>query len=102
MRKINRYISRSVASAIGMVLLVLMALFFIAALIDEMDGLRANYTAVEMLIYICFTMPRRLYEIIPYACLIGCLVGLGMLASSSELVIVRAAEIGRASCRERG
>lgn len=93
MRKINRYISRSVASAIGMVLLVLMALFFIAALIDEMDGLRANYTAVEMLIYICFTMPRRLYEIIPYACLIGCLVGLGMLASSSELVIVRAAGV---------
>lgn len=93
MRKINRYISNTVASAIGMVLLVIMALFFIAALIDEMDGLRANYTAVEMLIYISFTMPRRLYEIIPYACLIGCLVGLGMLASSSELVIMRAAGV---------
>ena len=71
MRKINRYISRSVTSAIGMVLLVIMALFFVAALIDEMDGLRANYTILEMLIYIGFTLPRRLYEVIPFACLIG-------------------------------
>lgn len=93
MRKINRYISRSVTSAIGMVLLVIMALFFVAALIDEMDGLRANYTILEMLIYIGFTLPRRLYEVIPFACLIGCLVGLGMLASSSELVIMRAAGV---------
>lgn len=93
MRKINRYISQSVTSAVTMVLLVIMVLFFIAALIDEMGSLRGNYTILEMLIYIGFTLPRRLYEIIPFACLIGCLVGLGILASSSELVIMRAAGV---------
>ena len=33
------------------------------------------------------------YEIVPYAALIGCLVGLGMLANNSELVVMRAAGI---------
>ena len=93
MNKIDRYISRSVTGAISIVLLVFMALFVIAALIDEMGGLRANYTAIEALIYVGYTLPRRLYEIIPFVCLIGCLIGLGLLASTSELVIIRAAGI---------
>src|SRR5690554_4815004 len=93
MNKIDRYISRSVTAAISIVLLVFMALFVIAALIDEMGGLRANYTAIEALIYVGYTLPRRLYEIIPFVCLIGCLIGLGLLASTSELVIIRAAGI---------
>ena len=93
MRKIDRYISRSVINAISMVLLVFMALFFIAALIDEMGDLRGDYTLVEALIYIAYTLPRRLYEIIPFVCLIGCLIGLGLLANTSELVIMRAAGV---------
>jgi lipopolysaccharide export system permease protein len=38
-------------------------------------------------------VPRRLYDLIPYSCLIGSLAGLGLLASSSELVIIRAAGV---------
>lgn len=93
MRKINRYVSRSITNAVLMVLLVVMALLLIAALVDEIDSLRGNYTSREMLIYVALTMPGRLYEIMPFACLIGCLVGLGMLASTSELVVMRAAGI---------
>jgi lipopolysaccharide export system permease protein len=52
-----------------------------------------QYTAYEAFKYMLFTMPRRLYDYIPYSCLIGCLAGLGLLASSSELVIIRAAGV---------
>ncbi len=93
MRKLNRYVFSSVAGAISMVLVVVMALLFIAALIDEVGDLRGDYTFVEMLLYVLLTMPRRIYEIIPFVCLIGCLIGLGLLASSSELVVMRAAGI---------
>lgn len=93
MRKINRYISRSVTGAITMVLIVIMALLLISAFIDEIGSVRGNYTFGEMLIYVALTMPRRMYEILPFACLIGCLIGLGILANSSELVIMRAAGI---------
>ena len=46
---------------------------------------------------VVMTAPRRLYEMLPMAALIGCLIGLGALASSSELTIMRAAgvSIGR-------
>lgn len=93
MRKINRYIARSVIGAVSMVLLVIMALLAIAAFVDEIGDLRGDYTFVEIAIYVGLTLPRRLYEILPFACLIGCLIGLGILANSSELVIMRAAGI---------
>jgi lipopolysaccharide export system permease protein len=93
MRKINRYIAQAVIGAVSMVLLVIMALLVIAAVVDEVGSVRGNYTWLEMLKYVGLTMPRRLYEILPFACLIGCLIGLGILANSSELVIMRAAGV---------
>lgn len=93
MRKINRYIAQSVIGAVSMVLLVIMALLIIAAVVDEVGSIRGNYNWLEMLKYVGLTMPRRLYEILPFACLIGCLIGLGILANSSELVIMRAAGV---------
>ena len=47
--------------------------------------------------YVLLTAPRRAYEMLPMAALIGCLIGLGTLASNSELTIMRAAgvSIGR-------
>lgn len=93
MRKINRYIYGVVFSAIGMTLLVFMSLDFIFSLINQLDSLEGNYTATEAFIYLLLTLPRRIYTFMPFACLIGCMAGLGILASSSELVIVRAAGV---------
>lgn len=93
MRKLNRYVFRTVSAAVGMVLLVVTALLFISALIDEIGELGGSYTFFEMLIYVLLSLPRRIYDIIPFACLIGCLIGLGVLASSSELVVMRAAGV---------
>ena len=38
-------------------------------------------------------MPRRIYEFLPMAILLGALIGLGMLASSGELTVIRAAGV---------
>ncbi|WP_323815481.1 LPS export ABC transporter permease LptG [Cellvibrio sp. NN19] len=93
MRKITAYISRTVFLAIAMTLLVFIALDFIFGLIAQLEDVTETYTALEAFYYMALTVPRRLYDLIPYACLIGCLAGLGLLASSSELVIVRAAGV---------
>ena len=96
MRKINRYIYTVVFSAIGLTLIVFMSLDFIFGLINQLDAVKGNYTALEALIYLILTLPRRLYTFMPFSCLIGCLAGLGILASSSELVIIRAAGVSTA------
>ncbi len=93
MRKIGRYIARTVFAAIALVLLVILSLDLIGGFIDEVADLRADYDVGEALAYIALTMPGRIYEYIPYASLIGCLAGLGLLASSSELVVMRAAGV---------
>jgi hypothetical protein len=56
-----------------------------------------TYTLADVASYVLLTAPRRLYDMLPMAALIGCLIGLGSLASNSELTIMRAAgvSIGR-------
>lgn len=93
MRKITAYISRTVFYAIALTLLVFISLDFIFGLISQLEKVKEAYTAFEAFYYMALTVPRRLYDLIPYACLIGCLAGLGLLASTSELVIVRAAGV---------
>lgn len=96
MRKINRYIYGVVFSAIGLTLIVFMSLDFIFSLINQLDSVRGNYNSFEAFVYLLLTLPRRLYTFMPFACLIGCMAGLGILASSSELVIIRAAGVSTA------
>ena len=93
MRKITRYVSWNVFVAISMTLLVLTSLDFIFGLIRQLKNVSEVYTIKEAVIYMAMVTPGHVYDFIPYACLIGVLAGLGLLASTSELVIIRAAGV---------
>lgn len=93
MTKLSSYIARQVLFAIVAVLMLIICLDFIGQVIDQLASLRGDYGFFEMLMYILWRMPNSIYQYIPYAVLVGCLIGLGGLASSSELVIVRAAGV---------
>ncbi|RYZ98619.1 MAG: LPS export ABC transporter permease LptG, partial [Moraxellaceae bacterium] len=74
-------------------LMVLLALDFIFGLLNQLESVRGKYTPMQAFIYVVLNVPRRVYDFMPYACLIGCLVGLGLLANTSELTIMRAAGV---------
>ena len=93
MRKLDGYIGRSVFVAILAVLGIILGLATLFALIDELGDLSDTYTLGNAAWYVLLTAPRRLYELLPMSALIGCLIGLGSLASSSELTIMRAAGV---------
>lgn len=97
MVKLDRYIGSSVLLAILAVLGIILGLASLFAFIDEMGSVSDSYTVMDVLSFVALTAPRRLYEMLPMAALIGCLIGLGSLASNSELTIMRAAgvSIGR-------
>ncbi len=97
MRALDRYVGGTVLAAIALVLAVIVGLDAIAAFIDEADDTSATYGFLQIGQYIALTLPGRCYEYIPFAALIGCMLGLGQLASSSEIVVMRAAgvSIGR-------
>ncbi|MEO9332853.1 MAG: LPS export ABC transporter permease LptG [Pseudomonas sp.] len=98
MAKLDRYIGTQVFFAILAVLGIILGLALLFAFIDELGDLnKGDYGLGQALWYVLLTAPRRAYEMLPMAALIGCLIGLGTLASNSELTIMRAAgvSIGR-------
>ncbi|KQB51711.1 LPS export ABC transporter permease LptG [Pseudomonas endophytica] len=93
MVKLDRYIGKSVLVAILAVSGIILGLASLFAFIDEMKSTSSSYTMLDVLSFVLLTAPRRLYEMLPVAALIGCLIGLGSLASNSELTIMRAAGV---------
>jgi len=91
--QLDRYIGKSVLASIMLVLLVVVGLDFLFAVMDQMGDVTDRYPMSAMLQYIGLTTPRRFYEFIPLSSLVGCLIGLGALASGSELTVMRAAGV---------
>ncbi len=91
MRQLSRYISSSVLGAIALVLLVIVTIDAVGAINDGRGDIAKDYTFKQVIIYVALTLPARIYEYLPMSSLIGCLIGLGMLANNSELVVMRAA-----------
>ncbi len=97
MKILDRYIGRAVLQGSLMVLLILVALLSVIDFVVELaDVGTGNYGAFQALEYVVLTLPRRAYEMLPMAALIGSLIGLGALANNSELVVVRAAGVSLA------
>ncbi len=93
MRKLNRYIGRTVAGAIILVLLVIVGLDLLSELVDGLKEIRGDYTFISVLKYVAMISPGSFYDYLPFAALVGCLSGLGALASSSELIVMRSAGV---------
>lgn len=93
MRRLSRHVGSNIFFAIAMALLVLVGLDVLAAIIDEAGDTRHNYHFGDALIYVGTKLPSTIYEYIPFASLIGCLFGLGMLATNSEVIVMRASGV---------
>ena len=90
MGQLDRHIFRHVFLTTLVVLLLFMALINMFALLDE---LRGEYTLQDAAWYTLLTTPRRTTELLPYVVFLDALIGLGNLASNSELVVMRTAGV---------
>ena len=94
MQKIDRYIGQTVLATIIIVLVVLVGLFTFFSFIDEVDDIgKQRYGSWEAIQYVALEIPRHIYDVFPSAVLLGSLLGLGLLANSSELTVMRAAGV---------
>ena len=94
MKLLDRYIGISVLRNIGLVLLVLIALDSFFRLVRELNQVgTGNYDQLEMFLYLVLTTPAHVVEFFPIAALLGAITGLGALASTSELIVMRAAGV---------
>lgn len=86
-----RYIIQHVLFATFLVLGVLMGLETFLELINELSDFSAgSFGFLSVLYYVLLQIPADLYELFPIAGLLGGMIGLGWLAASHELEVMRA------------
>ncbi|AWL13150.1 Lipopolysaccharide export system permease protein LptG [Saliniradius amylolyticus] len=91
-RTIDLYLGRTLLSTTFITLFVLVGLSSLIKFVEQLKYLdRGNYDMTTAGIYVLLSVPRELEQFFPMAALIGGLVGMGMLASHSELVVMQAA-----------
>ena len=75
-------------------LLVLLALFLFVSVVDDLGSVgKGDYTVLRSLEYVALSAPRLAFSLFPVAAVIGTLLGLGLMAANSELVVLRGAGV---------
>ncbi len=93
MTRIDRYIQKNVLLAMVVVMALTASVNLVFSLADELGATNANYTVFQALYFVLRTTPTSIYELLPFSALGGALIGLGLLASNNELVVIQAAGI---------
>ena len=87
------YIARHVVAGSLLCLGLLVALFSFVAFVYDIGRIGAGYGIDDAMINTLLTLPRLSYELFPVAAAIGSMIGLGGLAATSQLVVIRAAGV---------
>src|SRR5690554_7940424 len=93
MTLLRQYIWRAVMIPVLLIIAILMLLDGLFSFVYELESLRNDYQVWQALQFIVTTLPRRIAEFLPMAILLGALAGLGLLANSGELTVMRAAGV---------
>ncbi|OAQ14507.1 LPS export ABC transporter permease LptG [Bibersteinia trehalosi] len=96
MNILERYIGKTILLYIFVVLLVIMGLAGIIKYVEEFRHVgKGSYDALSAAYYTVLMLPSDLENFFPVGALIGSLLGLGALASNSELVVMQSAGFSR-------
>ncbi|MCD6039528.1 MAG: lptG [Gammaproteobacteria bacterium] len=90
MNILQRYIAKGVLTSTLLVFLVVVALSFIVGLLKELHDMGVGeYGFGHAVIYVLLQLPHTLYQFFPLLVLLGGVLGLGLLAASHELMVMR-------------
>lgn len=96
MKILDLYIGRILASTTFITLAVFVSVSGIIKFVEQMKTVgRGSYELSHAALYVFYAIPRDIEIFFPMAALIGGLIGLGMMASNSELVVMQAAGLSR-------
>lgn len=86
------YIGKAILFATMICLFTLVGLSAVIKYVEQLKAVgRGTYGLLDALLFVALKMPREITIFFPMAALLGGLIGLGALASSSELVVIQAA-----------
>lgn len=92
MKLIDHYVCKTVLASIGLVTLMLAGLQIFILFVNQLGDLgKASYGLTQATWFVLCQLPYQVYLFFPMASLLGCLIGLGVMANHRELVVMRAA-----------
>jgi lipopolysaccharide export system permease protein len=94
MQILNRYIAKNILVSIFIVMLVMLSLFVFFTFLEELKDVgKGRYDTIKALTFVLMTLPNMSYQLLPIVALLGSTIGLGILASNSELTAIRSAGV---------
>lgn len=89
---LDRYIGLTVLRTSLLSLAVLTGLSSLIRFVEQLKAVgRGDYEVIDAALFVFYSLPRDIEVFFPMAALLGGLIGMGMLASNSELVVMMAA-----------
>ncbi|MEW6995162.1 LPS export ABC transporter permease LptG [Colwelliaceae bacterium MEBiC 14330] len=96
MKILDFYIGRVIASTTFVTLAVFVSVSGIIKFVEQMRAIgRGDYDLAHAALYVLYAVPRDVEVFFPMSALIGGLIGIGMLASNSELIVMQAAGLSK-------
>ncbi|MDX1705996.1 LPS export ABC transporter permease LptG [Pseudidiomarina sp.] len=88
---LDRYIARTVLNTSLLSLAVLSGLSSLIRFVEQLRSVgKGTYSVADAGLFVLYSLPRDIEVFFPMAALLGGLIGMGMLASNSELVVMLA------------
>lgn len=93
---IDLYIARTLLTTISLTLGVLLGLSALIKFVDQLRKIgQGDYDMVVAGLYVLLSIPREVELFFPMATLVGGLIGMGLLAQTSELVIMQSSGMSK-------
>lgn len=93
---INVYLFKNISRGIVFAILILLTLDILISMIQQLGAVgKGDFTIGSALYFTFLTIPRKIFDNFPVSSVMGLMIGLGSLASNSELVIMQTSGLSR-------
>ena len=90
----DRYIAKTLVTYSLVVLLIWISIYSFFNFLSELNTVGSvNYTILEAIKYIVLQMPEVIYKQVTPVLLLGCVIGMGHLATTGQITILRASGV---------
>jgi len=91
MKTLDRYIGSSFLRSFGLIICILLVLFSFFELLSQLKDIgKGSYQILDVIVFICLTLPRQMLDLMPISALLGGIIALGLLADRRELLAMQA------------
>jgi lipopolysaccharide export system permease protein len=91
MKTLDLYIGSHFIRGLVLIILILLTLFSFFELVTQLDDVgKGDYRIIDAFIFVGFTLPRRMLDLLPISTLLAGIIALGLLADHGELIAMQA------------